>query len=209
MRHSHPILRQNALTALPRCGASWLINLEMTVAKWLGVEFTIAPAVVFDTNAYESLSDPALAAMQPLELKSGINAYASYWVIIELLAHIASTSDPAHGRSVAALKRLWRHCSKLVDGRETLMFLADSQNQICKALFDMKIPGRETEPPAYAAIVGTVAHSASPADWSQYQPALDYLKCHVAKIEDQFVQDVWQHVVLGVDPNAGSWRPGS
>jgi len=145
--------------------------------------------------------------MQRLELKSGINAYASYLVIIELLAHIASTSDPAHRRSLAALKRLWRHCSKPVDGRETLMFLADSQNQICKALFDMRIPWRETEPPAYAAIVGTIAHSDSPADWSRYQPQLDYLKDHVAKIEDRFVQDVWQHVVLGVDPNAGSWRP--
>jgi hypothetical protein len=163
--------------------------------------------VVFDTNAYRALSDSALIETRALEARHGIQPYASFWVAIELLAHIASPSDPKFGPARSSLKRLWNHCSRQDGDLETLLFLADSENQLCKAIFGTPIPGREKEAPIYGQLVGAVVHGQSPTDWAEYQPALDYLRGHVADIEKQFVEDMWQCVVLGIDPAAGSWRP--
>lgn len=164
-------------------------------------------AVVFDTNAYRALSDQALAELREYEVRAGVHPYASYWVVIELLAHMALKDDPDFGSAIASLKRLWTHCSVKSDDRELLQFLADSENQLCKAIFGEPIPKREAEAEAYAQIVSAVVHSKSPEAWSHYQPALDYLRDHVEDVEQQFVEDMWDHVVRGLDPSAGSWHP--
>jgi len=45
------------------------------------------------------------------ERSQSVVGLASYWVAMEFLAHAAELTDRAYG-SPAAIRRLWRHCTK-------------------------------------------------------------------------------------------------
>lgn len=160
--------------------------------------------VVFDNNAYQSLSDSRFRALYQCESGRGVRGLASYWVAIELLSHLADPADKDFRPAWAAVRRLWRHCCD--DGRN-VRWLADSENHACHTLFGEAIPGRQEEAAAYGHLLGTIAHAREPSDWEPLQAGLEYLANHVRKIEQQFRDDMWQYVVLSVNPRAGGWRP--
>jgi len=159
--------------------------------------------VVFDNNAYRSLSESRFTALQACETRRGIKGLASYWVAIELLSHMADPADADFGSAWAAIRRLWRHCS---EGRN-IRWLADSENHVCHTLFGAHIPNRQSEAASYGLLIGTIANAQDQTEWHHLQAALDHLASHVIGIEQQFRDDMWQYVVLSVNPQAGSWRP--
>lgn len=162
--------------------------------------------VVYDTNSYRELSPARFTKLHKCELRRGIDALASYWVATELLSHMAKSTDKAFRSSWAALRRLWRHCAP--DGRN-IQWLADSEAHVCHTLFGIDIPGRKAEAAVYGLLVGSIANAASAADWKHLQPALDGLAAHVEQIEQQFRDDVWNYVIVSVNPNATSWAPSA
>ncbi len=105
---------------------------------------------------------------------------ASYWVVMELLSHLADPSDASFKPAWAALRRLWQHCA---DDTRNVRWLADPENHACQTLFGEAIPDRADEAASYGSILGTVVHAESPNDWTHLQPALDYLADHVRQIE--------------------------
>jgi hypothetical protein len=56
-------------------------------------------------------------------------------VIVELLAHLRSTTDPVFQECLSAVCAVWSHCRLEADGSETLGLLSDSETQLCRSLY--------------------------------------------------------------------------
>jgi len=163
--------------------------------------------VIFDSNAYRQLSDARFQQLQALERAKAVGALASFWTIAELLSHLASTEDPSYRSAIAATRRLAVHCSTPGSERPQLNLLADSEDHLCYTLFGKTIPNREEQTKIYAILVHRVATSVSPTDLDELRPSFTELAEKLAGTERQFVTDMWNHVVRGLDPEARSWRP--
>jgi hypothetical protein len=161
--------------------------------------------VVFDTNAYRSTSDHDLGAIRDLERSKSVVGMASYWVVFELLAHVADPGDPSYGFALAGVRRLARHAAQYDGQRHILRLLADSEDHVFRALFGYQIPNRANAAETFGRLVGAVADGKSPTDWSAFQPQLDALKSYVAATEAQFAADVFDNVVKAHWPKAQSW----
>ena len=163
--------------------------------------------VIFDSNAYCQLSDDRFQQLQALERAKAVGAFASFWTIAELLSHLGSTEDPSYRSAIAATRRLAVHCSTPGGERPQFNLLADSEDHLCYTLFGRAIPNREEQTKIYTFLVHRVATSVSPTDLDELRPCFSELAEKLAETERQFVTDMWNHVVKGLDPEARSWQP--
>jgi hypothetical protein len=98
------------------------------------------------------------------------------------------------------------HCSTPGGERPQFNLLADSEDHLCHTLFGRTIPNREEQSKICTSLVHRVATSVSPADLDDLRPVFVELAEKHAETERQFVTDMWNHVVKGLDPEAKSWR---
>jgi len=100
------------------------------------------PSVVaiVDTNFYRGTPDEIVEDLRWLESRAGVKAIASFHATTELLAHMASRTDPSYGVCRAALKRLWRHCAVYSITDSGLPLAADPNGMIAKTIFDRRAP---------------------------------------------------------------------
>lgn len=161
--------------------------------------------VVFDTNAYVAPSEEEFQRLLQLERNCSIIGFASFWVVSELLAHVADAADAAFGRSLSALRRLSRHCTQYDGARWLTRFVADSEDHLCYTLFGQSLPGRDREAEAYGHLIGKIAGSSAPLDWRDEQPMLNAIRAHVLRKEREFEQTVWNAVVAPLVPDAKDW----
>lgn len=161
--------------------------------------------VVFDTNTYRSISRSDFDNLMTLERARSVIGIASYWVVFELLAHVADPNDPSYNFALAGVRRLARHCAQYDGKRRVLRLLADSEDHVFRALFGYQIPNRASASEAFGQLVGAIADAKSPADWSGLQPQLDALKAHIDAAEAQFEADVFANVVRALWPSAQTW----
>ena len=174
---------------------------------------TITPrAIVFDSNAYRglveglSLEDVKRLAstIRIAESGVGIDTYAHAFVACELLAHLADPADRAFDRCRKAISALWIHC--LNPATSSLRFVPDPETQFSKEFFDYEDPRKG---PLYAHIIGLCAfvHNADEADdLSSKRSELEGISLAVQQTEDNFLSDVWTHVIQANAPGATSWK---
>ena len=160
--------------------------------------------VVYDSNVYRTLGAPAFDAILALEANHSVVAVASYFVISEFLAHIADATDPSYAMSWGALRRLWRHCKQYDGSRELLRLIGDSEAQVPRTLFGELPRGRDDQAHAYGNLVGRLIAQGGPT-WPEAQRELTRNRQHVLATEDMFVQQLFNHVVKGLEPAATSW----
>ena len=161
--------------------------------------------VVFDSNVYRKLSGAEFAAVMELERAQSIVACSSYWVLFELLAHVASQEDPEFNHAWAALKRLWHHCAIYDGSAYRLQCLADWRSEICRLLFGRGLADRD-DADVYGLLVGVIANAETPEDWEKYQPMLDQLASHVDEVERRFLDGMLNNVARRVAPGAVDWE---
>lgn len=160
--------------------------------------------VVFDSNAYRERSWAALRDITTGEQRHSVIANASYFVITELLAHLADPSDPAHGQCWAGLRKLWNHCKQYDGSRDVLRLAADSEAQVPHMLSGVAPPGRDAQAEAFGALVGGLLNAGT-ASWPSAQLTLRTLRQHVDDIEAAFVADLFDNVVRSLNPAATAW----
>ena len=118
----------------------------MTVIKTTATE-GINRIVVFDTNAYRNLTfglttDDSRKVARRLadeELASGTKALVNPFVIWELVAHLADSSDPAYENCMNSVVALVEHTRLPKDDSGGVCRAADGETEICRLLFN-RIP---------------------------------------------------------------------
>ena len=159
--------------------------------------------VVFDTNSYRSLGRERLQSLQGRESSHGIIAYASYFVMMELLAHVADDDQKAQNIARASLKRLWTHCKQFT-GVDSLRLLGDSEAQVPVTLFGKAPPGRARFYDQIGSYVGRLC-AAGVDGIPDGRRIAEAIQRDVSNAEARFAQDLFRAVVQTVNPGATSW----
>jgi len=142
--------------------------------------------VVFDTNVYRTLGADRFTKLRKSERAHSVIGRASYWVIHELVAHLANREDAAFARSLAALRRLAEHCSYYDGSRTVVGFLGDTEEHLDEIIF--QIPSTRDEAQAYGQLIGALVSAATPDDWKPYQAAIEQIAENVVRLEEANVE---------------------
>ena len=163
--------------------------------------------VIFDTNAYISLSRPSLDHLLARSQQHSVVGLASFWVAQELLAHVATQDDQRRFRRAwAAVRKLVAHCSHYDGHRNVVRFVGDSENTTSRVLFGRGVPDEYDNSEAYGALLGIIATADSPAVWRGSQAALDDIRTTVLTAERAFADHMWQSIIVALAPDAETWQ---
>lgn len=107
--------------------------------------------MVFDTNAYRNLtfglttddSRKIARKLADTELSCGIKALANPFVIWELVAHLADSSDSAYENCMNSVVALVEHTRQPNDDSGGVSRIADGETEICLQLFRKLPPNAE------------------------------------------------------------------
>lgn len=158
--------------------------------------------VVFDTNVYRGLSTSRFSCIQRIERSRSVQAVASPWVALELLAHMAKPEDPDFAPSAAALKRLAEHCRTYNGSQYVLPFLGDVYRQIAYSLLHLGVE-HDASDSWLASFVGAVASPHN--DGSDDIQAWQEIANRVQEVEVNFERNIWMNVLLASVPSASRW----
>ncbi len=170
-------------------------------------------AVVLDTNVYRDISDKN-SVIDPIAeiekylvaMKSrNIGAYASPFVLMELAAHLADTTDPDYDECRLALRAQHHVCS--ISSGEQLKTIMDSESLVLKALYNIILPESSTTTEQLAKLSRYIYENTPGVLDEKRIIECKQLKSHLDQIETQFVSDMWQYVVQQLKPATTGWAP--
>lgn len=156
--------------------------------------------VICDTNVYRTLGTDRFTQLRARERARSVVARASYWVIHELVAHLANRTDLDFSSSLAALRRLAEHCAYYDGSKMVVGFLGDTEEHLDEIIFGIR--SSRNEALAYGQLVGVIATAAGPDDWRSYQTAIEEIARTVAKTEEEHVER-FQRVLASMDTKLG------
>jgi hypothetical protein len=148
--------------------------------------------VVFDTNLYRTLGNARFDALRAKERARGIVGIASYWVALELIAHLDSPDDPSFAASWAAIRRLVRHCTSYDGRRHIVHFIADSREHAQRLLFGRVREARPDENPTiYGELLGHISEATSLEGLNQVKSAIAAVAQKLREDEAAFRDRMW------------------
>jgi hypothetical protein len=151
---------------------------------------------VFDTNVYIALGIEALGEICAREQNCEIQAFASIWPCLELLAHCADRSDPQYHRSLNTLQKVWRHAGyEGRDGPRVRMHEA-GDNTLALGLFGRRVQERLLEHGFVAGLIREAISNDSAAFVEHNADALMAIAIRVASEETHFVRSLSDLVEL-------------
>jgi hypothetical protein len=161
--------------------------------------------VLFDANAYISLPQKEVAGLVVRERSNGVVAWASYFVVEELLARCAADDERRAGGGVAALRRLSEHCQMYDGSHERINFLADPRQQAAQILYGKGRFHDQRTIDTYGTVVKTIATKPR-ADWPQAtRDAIQSVRAEIEQGETTFAKAMFDDVVARLVPEAKDW----
>lgn len=160
-------------------------------------------AVVFDTNIYRGMSLEGFDDLREQELARKVRPIASYYVVVELLAHLADPDDPSYGAAFYSLGRLWER-SKIYDGsHEGINRLQPMDDQLAMSLFGRPIATLDTG--GFWSLAGSIVNDDISNLPSRYGDQLTKIADFVASAEADFIDSLWDALRVFA-PQATSWQ---
>ena len=145
--------------------------------------------VVFDANAYRSISQERLATVMSRERSRGVVAGTCYPVVQELLGHLASPEDPDYGSCWHAVGRLVEHCKRF-DGRQhQIEFAADVIEQIVLRYWRIRLEDLGV-PDQYADLLGAVVDGRARDNPAHYRTVFSQVGVIVREHRSMFVEGI-------------------
>jgi hypothetical protein len=157
-------------------------------------------AVTFDTNVYRSIGAAKATKLRERERNHGVVGYASYPVVAELLAHLAEPTDPDFRSALAALGRLWEHCSEYDGSSYTLRSLVGAFEQMAHTLFGVEMGMRRSP---YARLVGAIVQDDRSIEG--LRPQLQQVARYADEARSAYAAQLWERVVQTIAPAAENW----
>ena len=161
---------------------------------------------VYDTNVLRELGTEAFAELRRAERARGVQGMASYYVAMELIAHVASSADPHFNQSWSGIRRLVHHTTTFNGAEHLVHFLADADDQVSFSLFGRSREDSEGPPQLYGTILGRIANAKVPGDWAQFDRTIGGVAERVRTAQSSFRDSLWRNVVQRLVPDAESWR---
>lgn len=96
--------------------------------------------VVFDNNAYKSVSAPRLQRIIEAERERGIGPLANVIVLQEMLARARDKTAERRRQNRAAVYKLGLHCRVTRDGRTDIQFISHIESQVYRLLAGQSHP---------------------------------------------------------------------
>ena len=154
-----------------------------------------ATAVVFDTNAYLSITRKREVAearrigrdLRDHEQRIGCVALAHPIVIWELLSHLADKSSPHYAWRLNALVALGEHTAQ---ESGAVRLIADFETNLCRALFDRLPPGAEQGLQNLGSLVTHITKYAPKLDHPVADQNIRMLASGMQAREDQWLVDM-------------------
>ncbi len=143
-------------------------------------------ATIFDTNILRSLSDEKFAQINEREVKFGVRQFADPWTLMELIAHLCSTNDPAYYKRRAALRR----CAKrsLAPLMEPPRIVEPAEVQISRTVFGNAIPWLEDNFFALIELARSIAFSDNTDNLAVFSKDIKSIAQHIEAKEKWFTQ---------------------
>lgn len=160
-------------------------------------------AVILDTNAYIGLNERRMDVVLAREREHGILAIAAHHTMFELITGSLDPDGRKAGRSVAGLKRLYRHCREYSGSQSVLRCVAYSDAQAAHDLF-----GRHSSEYEQDNLLGSLAHwqfTREDPTWGTSRPLVESLLSRRDAQERAFSETLFRNVVQRLAPSAGTW----
>jgi len=172
-------------------------------------------SVIFDTNAYREFSyyfggdfSEIVNNMEKLvyiERKKEIEAYISPPVLLELFSHLANPNDRAYKNCKYSVIASYIH-SKFQES-DDYRILADSESTLAKLLFNYE----DTALIQKWKVLGNYAYqifiNEDESNINKFRKYFELIAEYVGEVEEQFLSDIFNFVVLRLNPSAINWKP--
>lgn len=174
----------------------------------------MANHTVFDTNVYRELtydkshneSTDLMKTIADLERSKNIQALANPYVMLELISHLADENDPAYHNCLSSVLALNEHCRDNSQKSDMLGIIAESESQLCNALFD-KIPDEHKESThKLAHLVNYISKHNTENELEKIRGDFREIKMKTALLKSRFVEDM-RNTIKAFDKNAAGWHP--
>lgn len=172
-------------------------------------------AVIFDTNAYRILlydNDGKLretgevkalfTRIREKQTEVQIKSYCNPFVLLELLAHIASQTDTSYWACKRAIVGAVEHCTS-IDG---LSLIENSESNLCLLLFGRIADEDKQSTEVIMKIAGSIYADDSDENIERFKASLVEIANSVDAIEKQFVDDMKTYVVDAVGNCEADWQ---
>lgn len=172
--------------------------------------------VVFDNNAYGDFAlgrtrtqlVEAVAILRDRQASIGHVSLGSPIVLMELLALLSRPSSPAFLAGWNALTALTFHCEITTPtGMTPIGFINSFITTIAVGLFGAAPVNHNRVQQHLADLAKLVALTSPCSVDSESQAAFEDIATHVKSVEEDFVGELFDRMVLGVNPAATDWAP--
>lgn len=157
---------------------------------------------VFDTNLYRGLNSQAIRQLRIAERSTSVQAIASPWVALELLARVVDGPSANVRAARAALNRLVEHCRIYNGSQYAIPTIGTVDQQIAYSLL-----GRGSGDVTIQAVgsyvnevVATDGNSVTVFDWAEE------IRNYVRNVERSFANNIWNNVIKAAVPEAQNWQ---
>ncbi|MCW9706531.1 hypothetical protein [Fodinibius salsisoli] len=168
-------------------------------------------SVVLDTNAYRYLASnlsqketkKLVDKINTLEEERDIVSFTSHVVAAELLSHLNDNNDPHYTNCRNAANALFHH--NINDDNGNLRFVADSESELCRILFERESPHWEELTAQQNHLLYEIYNKSEDEELSHISDHLNEISQRVEQSEKQFVKDMWNYVVKTAKSDAKDW----
>lgn len=161
--------------------------------------------VVFDTNLYRKLGADVFDELRDRERNLSIQAAGSYYVAMELLAHLADDQDPQFAISHNSLRRLWQHTKTYDGSRYVTNLMEPAESQVSHVLFRAGPKDPRDDSASLGGFVGQIANTERADLPGRFEEPLCECRDLVQSREEQFTQSLFDRVVRTLVPEATDW----
>lgn len=173
-------------------------------------------AIIGDTNFYRTLCYYASGNLKPVdkiiqyfkilkkkEQKSNHKAFCNPFVLYELLSHLSSDLDKAYEVCKRSVVGLFEHCQE--DGH--LRFIADSELQLTKLLFDIEPVGNLDTTEKFSLIAKEIHRNSSDTNITKFKDTLTEISSKRNESKFLFVDDFKKFIMEEFELTTFSWSP--
>ena len=172
-------------------------------------------SVIFDTNAYIDLcgnyeldSNLILNEIENLREKErmlNIDSFAAPPVLLELFAHLADPDDPFYEKCKCSLLTLYCHTN--IENSIAIRIIADFESLLAKLLFNYEYRELIRKWEDITNLLAQIYNRPGENNIDRMRNDIRQISQFVQDVENQFVSDMFNFVVKGLNSSATDWAP--
>lgn len=172
-------------------------------------------SVIFDVNAYIEFCENynlninlvlhEIENFRTKERMLNIDSFAAPSVLLELFAHLADPDDPFYERCKCSLLTLCRHTT--IENSLDIKIIPDSESLLARLLFNYEYRELIQKWKEIANLLAQIYNRPDENNLARMRNDIRKISQYVRDEENQFVSDMFNFVVKGLNSSATDWTP--